>query len=405
MKFTVLIKFLILILVLSFFNKFVYAGFETEINLYSDEIEDFIGNNSAIIFVGEYASPTEIITLDQLQKTHFKAKDAAIYEDLNEINITDKVIILIGGSNRNSLSREILNNDHEIKIRNLNIGLIRYIITDDGQKYIIFSDAKSESTIPNTSTKNSPLKGIIPDQYIPATAVAIGATLLWLWHILAGLILKIGRLFISEKIMNKFKKKNVKEKGKSFKLFGIKIKYREFFSILGASIVFAIIITYTYFTKELFVALLISNIILNAVIYGSRNLARLLMDKKYGNHTEYTFWTWGAIVTILTGWLGYTLSMAGYISKHKNHKNENQGFTSFIINLVTFIVSIIFFVINLFYPNIVFQMAAILSITIAFIQTMPFKPFSGVNIFKWRKIAWFLLFISMLPIYVLINLI
>jgi uncharacterized membrane protein HdeD (DUF308 family) len=36
-------------------------------------------------------------------------------------------------------------------------------------------------------------------------------------------------------------------------------------------------------------------------------------------------------------------------------------------------------------------MAAILSITIAFIQMMLFKPFFGLIIFKWRKGLWFLL--------------
>jgi hypothetical protein len=49
-------------------------------------------------------------------------------------------------------------------------------------------------------------------------------------------------------------------------------------------------------------------------------------------------------------------------------------------------------------------MAAILSITIAFIQMMLFKPFFGLIIFKWRKGLWFLLFIPMIITYIIINL-
>jgi hypothetical protein len=408
MKVTPLIKIIILLLFIPLLIQSVQANIENEINLYSDEIEDFIGDKTAVIFIGEYASSTEKISFGHLQNTHSKVKDAIIYENPNEINnldLSDKVIVLIGGSNRNSLSKELLNKENEISVRDLTAGSIRYITTPESQKYIIFSDAKSEATIPNTSIKRSPLKGIIPDEYIPAVAVLAGLSLLWLWQIISVLFMKISRLFVSGMILSKVKKKNVKEEFKGFYIRGLRIKYRELFAVVISATIFALAITYTYFEKEIWILLVATNVIVNSLVYITRNLVRLYLDKIHKLHTEYVFWIWGAIVTVLTGWLGYTLSMAGYVQKHDSEINVQEGKIQFIINLFTFIFAIIFFVLNFVFDHIIFQMAGILSITIAFIQMMPFKPFSGLMIFKWRKLAWFLLFVPMIITYVVINLI
>ncbi len=177
--------------------------------------------------------------------------------------------------------------------------------------------------------------------------------------------------------------------------------------VLGAALVFALTISYTkMISLDTVLALVNVSVVVNFIVYAVRHFSRLAMDKIHKLHTEYKFWIWGAITTVITGWLGNALPLVGYMSKEKTEaKNVEEGRIQFKINLYTFLASLGFFIINLFEPNVIFQMASSLSISIVFVQMLPFSPFSGKAIFKWKRIKWALISMPILLFYILVQLI
>ena len=100
--------------------------------------------------------------------------------------------------------------------------------------------------------------------------------------------------------MRRLKKKKIKPNFRGFYVKGIRLKLREWISVFLAAIVFALCISYTFFVNEPGVFILIFiNIGSNSIIYGARNLTRLIMDRHQGIHTEYVFWYWGALITLV----------------------------------------------------------------------------------------------------------
>ena len=205
--------------------------------------------------------------------------------------------------------------------------------------------------------------------------------------------------------MSRLKKKKISSQFIGFIIKGIRIKLREWISIISAAIILALSISYTYFVNEPGIFIFISiNIGSNAIIFSVRNLTRLIMDKHQGIHTEYVFWYFGAIITIASGWLGNTFSLAGYTIANKETESNKLAKNEYLINIITFIAGTLFFIWNLYYPCTFAQMAAILAISLAFIQMLPIHPFIGKVIKTWKNRLWKITFALILIFYVIIIL-
>ncbi|OYT42822.1 MAG: hypothetical protein B6U88_02770 [Candidatus Aenigmarchaeota archaeon ex4484_56] len=386
----------------------VSADLSSDMKGLESEITDFIGQDTLIAVVGNHATLSEKATLDYFKANHPKGKDLKVYTESNfSEDINNKVLLLVGGKTRNGLSRNLFEKE-EINITDnkLSVGHI-YFVIDNGQKYIIFSDLFGEANYPNTAVDKSPFSKIMPKEYVPLAATVTGFSLVWLWHLLTSLLIKVGKLTLSSKLMKKVKKKEISAHYLGFKIKGIRIKAREWAAIFGAALVFALTISYTkMISLDTVLALVSVSVVVNFIVYMVRHFSRLAMDKIHKLHTEYKFWIWGAITTVITGWLGNALPLVGYMSKEKTEaKNVEEGRIQFKINLYTFLASLGFFIINLFEPNVIFQMASSLSISIVFVQMLPFSPFSGKAIFKWKRIKWALISMPILLFYILVQLI
>ncbi|MBN1157696.1 hypothetical protein JXA85_08820 [Candidatus Woesearchaeota archaeon] len=375
----------------------VQADIISEVQELSSEIEAFCNDNTVIV-KGEYASKGERMLLSFL-----KEKYPAI-EKLSTVGEMDYSpngnAFLIGGPYQNSYTKQIIGSVPEVKRKETTAGTIIFLKSETEQ-YVVFSDPQGFSNNPRTGPRKSPLAKIMPVEYVPAAATAIGFSLIWLWKFLAILFRKAFNLIVSGKAMKLLKKKKISNKTKGFEYQGIKIKYREWVSILGAAVVFAVAKSYEFLISEEMLAFILASILVNTVIYSIRHFTRLTMDKLHDSHTEYVFWIWGGIVTIISGWLGNTFSVAGYTVSHK--KSEKEAKISYMIDILTFAASIVFMILNLIFPSTLLQMSMLLAMAIAYLQMIPVSPLNGKKIYAWNRKLWWGSFIPMTVIYVLVN--
>lgn len=360
-----------------------------------DRLKGYVNDSDVVFILGDYASKTERIAFEQAVARYPLMQD---YEVLSEdeaaaSDMSGKIPVYIGGPNQNYLAKETLISS-QVETVDTPLGMLQLSTGDE--KVIIISDKAGYNNLPKTSHKRSPLAKFIPDKYVPLVATAIGLGLLWLWKLVWPIIKKTLRVILGAKIMNRVRKKEV-IKG-SRRIFGIRFKLREWFSVFSSAVVFALAVTYSYVGMAYLVLI---NVIVNLVIYSSREFTRLYFDKSYKNHTEYVFWWWGGFLVIFTGWLGNVICLAGYTISESMTKRQLR--IKYNIELVSFLIAIILLLWNFFSPSVFFQMASGLAVYISFFQLLPFSPFAGKDLYKWSRWKWLVLFIPLLVIYVMTH--
>jgi len=381
------------------------AGILDDAQEIEGKIIEFLGEDYALVVKGTYVSPAEKMTYYYLKKERSELANANEISDTEFYYNFSGVAILLGGPYQNYITKELLSNKDAIVQENeYSIGIVTFV-TYMNKKYIIFSDNAGYNNLPRTSAGKSPLTKFIPIAYVPAAATGISFFLLWLWNLLLKVLPKILKKSVANNILKKVKKKELKHEFLGFHFKGIRVKFREWFSICISAIIFALTISYTYYmTRDDIAVFILSTILVNAIIYSIRHLIRLLMDVHHEIHTEYHIWFFGAIITLISGFLGNTFSLAGYTISDET-KTANEGKIQFMINTLTVVASASLFVWNIFFPNVIVQMSMILGISIAFLQLLPFTPFSGKKIYTWSKIAWIMVFIPSMIFYGFVNLV
>jgi hypothetical protein len=367
-----------------------------------EKIMDFFNHEQISIVEGEDVSYSERTLMSMLKKKYPNVKDMKYVSVLDYVEDSSP-IVLIGGPNQNSLSKKYLDDSSYSKEEDsLTVGKIIYLTLNE-KKIMVFSDYQGFNNIPRTSHKNSPLNNLVPEKLVPITASAMSISLLWLWQLFGKTITKFLKTFFIRKVLKKAKKNKKVKNEHDHLIFDIKIKYREWFSIIGAAVIFSLAISYTYMSNKInTLNLILVTMFANLLIYFVRNIIRLYIDKKHENHTEYNFWIFGSLLTIVSGYLGNTFSLAGFVL---TDKKDNAGKTNYIINLVTFLFGIIFLTLNIFVATKFVQMTSFSLISISFLNMIPIEPMGGQNVFKWNKLKWTVLFVPILIVYVFVNLV
>ncbi|NOZ81075.1 MAG: hypothetical protein GXP63_05365, partial [DPANN group archaeon] len=370
-----------------------------------EEVHAFLESSSGEIQIvqGTYTTAAERLAFAYLRESQ---PQVARMEPVPESSFAwdpnaSTILVLIGGPKQNSISKELLDNpDLRVEHHELTTAVVDFVYEKGRKVAIIFSDKAGYYNAARTSAEKSPLASFIPVKYVPVVATGISFFLLWLWKFLFHFSNKILRLFVSAKVMKRIKKKELKAHFRGTHLKGIRIKWREWLAIFMAALVFAIAISYTFLSDESVLEFVLVNVLANMVIYALRNLTRLVFDRVHGHHTEYVFWWWGGLITILSGWLGNTFSLAGYVISEDEKDKKTEGKVNFYINLMTFLAFLVFFVWNFLAPSVLVQMIMLLAISIGFIQMLPLRPFSGKSIYAWKKGVWWITFLPMLAFYV-----
>jgi len=208
-----------------------------------------------------------------------------------------------------------------------------------GGRYLVLSD-KAGHYNARRAPERSPLKDSVPIKYIPLVATAIGLGLLWTGKFLGKIVHKVLRRAASAWIMTFVRKKEFNPKYRGFKVKGVRFKYREWTAIILSALAFAAAVSFTFvFANESIFGFVLLSFLVNSVIYSLRGLFRLYLDKVYSLHTEFVFWYWGGLVTIVTGWLGNAFCLTGYTLSDRETKKESR--IQYSINFWTFLAAII----------------------------------------------------------------
>lgn len=398
MKNKIILYFLMSIL----FSFIVNANMIDEADQVAAEIEEFVDDDSVIV-IGDHLSKTERWALAFVKERYLEIRNTKQIkeEDYFKDNYSGVTVAFLGGPQQNSLSKLYLDTLEVTEKNEYSFGYVIYLKDEQGNKFMVFSDKAGFGNTPRDLSK-SPLAKVIPEKYIPAVVTVVGFSLLWLWQFLFRIFNRIFRSVGSSKILKLVKKKKMALHFKGFRVFGIRIKYREWFSIVGAAIIFAIAIA-TSFYAENWLDLILVAVIVNVIIYFIRHFTRLIMDKMHDHHTEYVFWWWGALVTVCTGWLGNTFSLSGYTIKEKD--TDHKAKIAYVIDILTFLFAVVFVIWNFIAPTIIIQMAMLMSMSIAVIQMLPVEPFNGKIVYNWKKWLWWISFIPMLAVYIVVNVI
>lgn len=217
------------------------------------------------------------------------------------------IVVLVGGRNRNRITEGVyaagfIVNESTRFMGQLIVGTGS--LDSDSRVIVLYHRAVGEGErLEREAVKYSPLRGFVPDAYVPVVATGIGMLLMNLFNITKTvaefLALDIGR-----------KKKVFEHAGPSFR--GIRL--REVSALLGAAFVLGFAVTWTFVgpKTEFFSFLFLnSGICLFAAL--SHEISHRLTGKLFGIKVTYKFWYMGSFITIVTAFLGNAFGVQGFL--------------------------------------------------------------------------------------------
>ncbi|MFQ5405656.1 MAG: hypothetical protein ACE5DI_00660 [Candidatus Micrarchaeia archaeon] len=370
------------------FEPFLTSAEELQLEKSYDEIPKgeapfivVLGSNMNLAERGVVAFGEEVIP--QLyggdpSKEMTKTQDYQI--SIDQAQNSRQSLAIIGGPSQNSLAREIQRANWQSNRMDLVKGFfVLYGRTPYGKWYYILSDERGYKNLPREAVQYSPLKGLVPDFWIPIIASVIGAVLLGL----AG----------------KFAGKGKKEEDEKGNLA------MEALAFAAASIVLGIAIAWTFaaFTDR-FLEILAYSIAIALGVIVIHELSHKAMAKKYGLRANYKFWPAGSIVTLLTAGLGSAFGLSGYLSEQaKGATDRQRALTKLMGPLSISFLAIILFALNWMQPNEILQIGFTLSSIWAMAEILPLEPMDGKAVKTWSSSTWLASFLFILIVFFAVN--
>ncbi|MBD3318854.1 hypothetical protein GF342_03005 [Candidatus Woesearchaeota archaeon] len=373
-----------------------------------DELEQdfktFVGHDLSIEHVDKIAVIVgERINLAEQTAYSFAAGELPILVDAEQLqdrkenekqlNKTNKTIILIGGPSQSTLT-EVFYSQLTNETKKDYSGIVGVYGFVNGHKIVIYSDRRGFENLAFNAIEYSPLKGLIPDKYIPPAAAGLSVFLLIIIDFITSYAENIIG-FIGTK------NKKIKKEYKGTQIKGFPIRIRELLAIMGCAAIFAVAITWTFAAGTTgFARILALSMGLSSLIFFMTELIRMIAA--YRNHltTEFVIYPLGAIVTLLSAWFGMVFGNPGNVI---SEEDEQPGKVYYVIMIVVFAIGVALFLYNFFRPTEIAQIAMTTASTFSLFEFIPLSPLNGKDVFEWNKGAWTITFLLLLPIYVLIN--
>jgi hypothetical protein len=245
----------------------------------------------------------------------------------------------------------------------------------------------------------SPLAWYLPEKWVPIVASLIGAALMSLLHAFSSMSQAFMESLISDR-----KKQKIKIKPVALKVAGIKV--REAFSVTAAASVLGVAITWTYAGPSSdFMWLLILNAVICLIAGLSHEMVHKIAGKLLKIRSEYTFWPFGSLMTLLTAFLGNAFGLQGMLVDEVEAGVEKwkvgvMKLSGLMFSTLMLLVSA---AANFFYPSVVFQMISSISGILSMGEVLPFRPMDGYDIRKWSIPLWVATFAFILATFVVVN--
>jgi len=254
----------------------------------------------------------------------------------------------------------------------------------------------------NHAIENSPLNLFLPKEAVPLAATIITVSTMGLWQLFGNTVIEFFSDYSSERIIDtKTAKKKLPGRYSTVRIPYLGTSLTDLLNIFIVIVVFSIALSWTWGnTFDEILTLFLINILIIGVIYIFRELLRVHYSSRLKINTYHVLWPFGAILTIVSSFLGNTFSLASYITA----ENEDDGRYArmlFNSNSIFYAVSVILFFFNILYSNVIFQMSYIFLIMTLTIDMTPLKPMDGEIIRKWNMAKWMLLYVLILASYVL----
>jgi hypothetical protein len=318
---------------------------------------------------------------------------------LEELKGGISVIILVGSQSRNRITEEVydkgyITNESTPYIGQLTIG--KGQIDSDSNVMVIYHKTAGEGKkLEREAVKYSPLRGFMPDEYVPVAATAIGMFLLSFFNIFKTvaefLALDIGR-----------KKKKFGHTGP--KIMGINLK--EAAAVFGAAMVLGFAVTWTFAGPTAgFFNLLLLNALICLFAALSHELSHRLIGRLFGIKIEYRFWPMGSFVTVVTAFLGNSFGIQGFLMEKVDEDISRWKYavTKLSAPVISTTITVIFAYVYIGNPQVIFQMIYTTASIWAMAEIMPVKGLDGYDIKRWSKLVWFVFFAIISIIFFSVN--
>jgi len=243
--------------------------------------------------------------------------------------------------------------------------------------------------------------GVLPRTAIPAVATVISIATISLWQLFGSLIVDFLSDFTSEKIIDwKGTKKNFSEKLDKITIPHLPMSTSEAFNLFVASAIFSFAMSWAWSINLVdFLLLFVLNLIIVGVLFSFRELFRVEYSKIHNIATHHIIWPFGAVLTIISTFLGNTFSLASNVTAD-NEEDKHFSRMLFFSTIIFFGVALGSFLIYLVTANVVFQMTFIFCMMTIMIDMTPLSPMDGANIRKWNLKYYLVLYAAIIVSYI-----
>jgi hypothetical protein len=385
------------------------ANVKQSVEKASSQVTDFfssVSKEDVIIVTGSRISLEDKILFNMLKSQVNEIQGIQIESDtygFSQAELSKENFVLIGSEKTNIVSKNLsslLSSGEKTTISPFVL-----VFSNNGRKVMVIYSEKEINNNDNKAADRSLLGRIMDKKYVPAAATFLSILLLYLWNIFGKTIMGLISDFSSSKVIQKItEKKKIRKKEVHHLKLHEYVDKGEIIALFLTSVIFAATMSWTWM-KDIseFKRMFIINFIIVALISFLRELYRQYSCYKMKVRTEYVFWPFGSIMTIVSTFLGNTFSLASYTLLDENVDEKKFGKISFKISVMTFALAIIAYIINIFSPSLVLQMIFVYSIIVVFIELFPMQPMSGNDIKKWSKLAWIIFYVIVAASYVYMN--
>lgn len=365
----------------------------------SIDVENFfdsIPHEDITIVMGSQISVEDKILFNLIKSNINYMKGIAIIDD-NHIKETNTNLVLIGSEKTNSISKGIASQLIERSEKDYSPLILDMSMNGDKKVLMIYSK-KEKTMLQNNAIKKSPLNKIVDEKYVPAAATFLSILMLYLWQVFGATLIELFNETVSSKLMDHWSKKKKILKHEF-------VNSKEIIAFVIFVLIFSFISAYNWSTDfQSFMKLFWLNLLIIGVISLIREFARLRSCHVHKLKSEYVFWPFGSLITIISTFLGNTFSLVSYTLLDEDEEDIKKfGKSSFAISFYTFLFAIIAYLLNIFLPNVILQMIFVFCIMIVFIELLPMNPMPGYDVKKWNFTIWLVSYIVVLFSYIFMN--
>jgi hypothetical protein len=398
----------------------ISESFALQLDFPSDQVIENLEVDMYIVY-GSDLDLFERLVFDSLTSDALSVKSQARFSEGNETVVKDikinkkllsenetslerlkegaALIVLVGGRTHNSITGKVYDSGYMVNESTKFMGQLivgRVDLDNDSKAVVLYHKIAGEGVrLEREAVKYSPLREVMPEEYVPVAATGIGLILM--------------HLFAISKTIAEFLALDIGRKKKTFGHVGPKImgvRVREAAAILGAASVLGFAVTWTFAGPSSgFLSLLFMNSWICLFAALSHELSHRLVGRLFGIKIEYRFWYMGSFITIVTAFLGNSFGIQGFLMEkiEGDISKWKYAATKLAAPLISTTITVIFAVLYLNNPGVVFQMVYTTASIWAMAEIMPVKGLDGYDIRRWNRLLWFLFFMTISIIFFTVN--